>query len=215
VNTASVNCGRQQLRPKRDTSLGHFYLVIHLRATDAGKSLAPGGTVSGLVHLPAFIEPPHMIDKLVAVTQHSFGLSHITRHNGIALPARLRFRLHESRVAIHPTGSHIEKIWPRKKFIALAKKLTQQGLNPSRCTCRIPKRLNRSNRKRQTPTRCGFSDAPLDIWDKPKGPERVRNPAIPLAVLVAASRETPGTDATSIKSGTWPVMKAIGGRSRL
>ncbi|MFM0627037.1 glycosyltransferase family 9 protein [Paraburkholderia xenovorans] len=110
------------------TSLGHFDLVIQLRATDAGKSFAPGGTVCELVHLPAFIEPPHMIDKLVAVTQHSFGLSHITRHNGITLPARLRFRHHESRVAIHPTGSHIEKIWPRKKFIALAKKLTQQGL---------------------------------------------------------------------------------------
>ncbi|MDE1179043.1 glycosyltransferase family 9 protein [Paraburkholderia sp.] len=108
-----------------------FDLVIQLRATDAGRALSIDGTVCELVQLPSFNEPEHMIDKLVGVAQHAFGLSYLTRHNGIALPPHIRFRLFEHRVAIHPTGSHAEKIWPRKKFAGLAEKLLQQGLNAS------------------------------------------------------------------------------------
>lgn len=113
------------------TALGQFELVIQLRESAAGLALASSGRVCELVSLPAFDKHPHMIDKFVALAEDAFGLAQPTRHNGITVPRDLQLRRQPQRVAIHPTGSHIEKIWPQKKFIALAGKLAQRHLLPS------------------------------------------------------------------------------------
>jgi len=110
---------------------GPFDLVIQLRATTAGVSRAAEGEVCELVSFEAFQGGRHMIDKVAAVAHEVFGLADVTRHNGITVPHWIRFRANERRVAIHPTGSHIEKMWPRKKFVALVRKLVQRDFQPT------------------------------------------------------------------------------------
>lgn len=109
-----------------------FDLVIELHATPFGASLvSTGGRHCELARLEAFRTRRHMIDMFLSVARDGFGLARITRENGIAVPHHVRFRVNERRVAIHPTGSHIEKIWPQRKFVALAKKLVQRGYEPT------------------------------------------------------------------------------------
>ena len=115
---------------ERDAT-GSFDLVIQLRTTALGTELAADGAVCEMTRLAAFQAHDHMIDMIVAVARDDFGLVNVTRHNGITVPNSLRFRAHERRVAIHPTGSHIEKMWPRKKFVALVRKLAQRGFQPT------------------------------------------------------------------------------------
>lgn len=110
---------------------GKFDLVIQLRATPFGASLAAAGEVCEIVRCEVFQTHGHMIDMIVAVARDNFGLADVTRHNGIAVPNWIRFRVHERRVAIHPTGSHVEKMWPRKKFLALVRKLVQRDFQPT------------------------------------------------------------------------------------
>jgi hypothetical protein len=119
-----------EARNEREAA-GHFDLVIQLRTTALGVSLAADGEVCEIIRCDAFQEPGHMIDMIVAVARDTFGLANITRHNGITVPNWIRFRAHERRVAIHPTGSHIEKMWPRKKFVALVRKLVQREFQPT------------------------------------------------------------------------------------
>ncbi|SIO39494.1 glycosyltransferase family 9 protein [Paraburkholderia phenazinium] len=116
---------------EQQDAAGQFELVIQLRATPCGKALAASGEVCEIVGFDAFQVPGHMIDMIVAVARDEFGLADITRHNGITVPNWIRFRAYERRVAIHPTGSHIEKMWPRKKFVALAQKLVQRDFQPT------------------------------------------------------------------------------------
>jgi ADP-heptose:LPS heptosyltransferase len=116
---------------KTEDASERFDLVIQLRATQLGRSLAAGAEVCEIVSFDAFQVPGHMIDMIVAVARDAFGLADITRHNGITVPNWIRFRAYERRVAIHPTGSHIEKMWPRKKFVALAQKLVQRDFQPT------------------------------------------------------------------------------------
>ncbi|MGF6242031.1 ADP-heptose:LPS heptosyltransferase [Paraburkholderia sp. GAS38] len=116
---------------EQQAAAGQFELVIQLRATPCGKALAASGEVCEIVGFDAFQVPGHMIDMIVAVARDEFGLADITRHNGITVPNWIRFRAYERRVAIHPTGSHIEKMWPRKKFVALAQKLVQRDFQPT------------------------------------------------------------------------------------
>jgi ADP-heptose:LPS heptosyltransferase len=118
------------VRHEREAS-GKFDLVIQLRATPLGASLAADGEVCEIVRCEAFQALGHMIDMIVAVARDNFGLADVTRHNGIAVPNWIRFRIHERRVAIHPTGSHVEKMWPRNKFLALVRKLVQRGFQPT------------------------------------------------------------------------------------
>ncbi|MGF6763752.1 ADP-heptose:LPS heptosyltransferase [Paraburkholderia sp. GAS33] len=118
------------VRHEREAS-GKFDLVIQLRATPLGASLAADGEVCEIVRCEAFQALRHMIDMIVAVARDNFGLADVTRHNGIAVPNWIRFRIHERRVAIHPTGSHVEKMWPRNKFLALVRKLVQRDFQPT------------------------------------------------------------------------------------
>ena len=115
---------------ERDAT-GPFDLVIQLRTTALGTALAVDGEVFEMIRHAAFQAQGHMIDMIVAVARDDFGLANITRDNGITVPNSIRFRAHERRVAIHPTGSHIEKIWPRKKFVALMHKLVQRDFQPT------------------------------------------------------------------------------------
>lgn len=115
---------------ERDAT-GPFDLVIQLRTTALGTALAVDGEVFEMIRHAAFQAQGHMIDMIVGVARDDFGLANITRDNGITVPNSIRFRAHERRVAIHPTGSHIEKIWPRKKFVALMHKLVQRDFQPT------------------------------------------------------------------------------------
>jgi hypothetical protein len=113
------------VRSERDAT-GSFDLVIQLRTTALGIALAADGEVCEMIRRTAFQVQGPVIDMIVAVARGDFGLANITRHNGITVPNPIRFRAHERRVAIHHMGSHIEKIWPSKKFVALVHKLSQR-----------------------------------------------------------------------------------------
>ncbi len=50
--------------------------------------------------------------------------------NGLRPPAELIHRRFERRVAIHPTASSEEKMWPREKFLRVAVALRREGYDP-------------------------------------------------------------------------------------
>lgn len=50
--------------------------------------------------------------------------------NGFAPPPGLIHRRFKQRIAIHPTSSSEEKIWPKKKFLKVADRLKNEGYDP-------------------------------------------------------------------------------------
>ncbi|MFL9912425.1 glycosyltransferase family 9 protein [Paraburkholderia sp. RL17-337-BIB-A] len=106
-------------------------LVIQLYATAAGRALSADGELCEISRLDAFNKAGHMIERFVAVARDTFGLANVTRDTGIVAPCGIRPRTHAARVALHPTGSHDRKIWPRAKFAALAGKLIRRGFEPT------------------------------------------------------------------------------------
>jgi ADP-heptose:LPS heptosyltransferase len=106
-------------------------LVVQLHATAAGRALSAEGELCEISKLAAFNQAGHMIDRFVAVARDTFGLKNVTRDTGIVAPEGVRSRARFARVAVHPTGSHDQKIWPRAKFAALARKLVRRGFEPT------------------------------------------------------------------------------------
>ncbi len=111
---------------------GEFDTVIELRPTEQGPTLARSGKTLCLADLPAYHGPRHhMVDRIVDIASTVFELKDVTRSNGLTLPPGVVRRAAASRVVIHPTGSHPEKMWSRAKFLALARSLERLGLKPS------------------------------------------------------------------------------------
>jgi len=113
---------REELPPRVE-------LVMQLHATVEGRELARGGEFCEISKLDEFRNSEHMIDRFTAVARDTFELQDVTRDTGITPPSRLR--ANAARVAMHPTGSHNDKIWPRAKFASLARKLQSRGLEPT------------------------------------------------------------------------------------
>lgn len=117
---------------RADEYAGAFEVVIELRPTAQGSTLARSGKTLCLADLPAYHGPKHhMVDRIVDIAVTTFQLQDVTRSNGLILPPGVVRRAAANRVVIHPTGSHPEKMWSRPKFLALARSLERLGLKPS------------------------------------------------------------------------------------
>ncbi|QGZ65948.1 glycosyltransferase family 9 protein [Paraburkholderia acidisoli] len=110
---------------------GAFDTVIELRRTDFAPALSGTGETLCLSELDAYRAPNHMVDRITAVAASVLALPDVTRSNGIAVPAHVQRGRYANRVVIHPTGSHPEKMWSPNKFLALADRLREAGLQPS------------------------------------------------------------------------------------
>ncbi|BBU27706.1 hypothetical protein BTHE68_14400 [Burkholderia sp. THE68] len=114
-----------------DAWRGAFDTVIELLPTDYASTLSRSGTTLCLAKLPEYGGSKHMVDRIVEITTKVLGLRDVTRANGLVVPAGVMQGRFVDRVVIHPTGSHPEKMWGRKKFLALSRVLTRRQLQPS------------------------------------------------------------------------------------
>ncbi|SAK86944.1 transferase [Caballeronia temeraria] len=108
-----------------------FDTVIELRPTDYASALSRSGKTLCLAALPEYGGSKHMVDRIVDIASNVLGLSDVTRENGLVVPAGVMRGRFDNRVVIHPTGSHPEKMWSRKKFLALSRVLSRRRLQPS------------------------------------------------------------------------------------
>ncbi len=69
-----------------------------------------------------------MVENVDAAALKFFGVS--TKGYAMLPPKNLIHRRNKRRVAIHPTSSNHEKIWPKDKFIQVYQKLQQMGYDP-------------------------------------------------------------------------------------
>jgi len=70
------------------------------------------------------------VENLYRYSKEILGLEKAERGNGIMPPAGFQARRFMQRVAIHPTSSRPGKNWPKEKFIAMAKRLEEEGFKP-------------------------------------------------------------------------------------
>lgn len=108
-----------------------FETVIELWKTDYGAALSRSGQTLRLDQLPEYGGTKHMVERIVDVATHVLELREVTRSNGLVVPAGVMRGRFANRVAIHPTGSHPEKMWDRDKFIALSRALARRQFVPS------------------------------------------------------------------------------------
>ncbi|SAL79103.1 Glycosyltransferase family 9 (heptosyltransferase) [Caballeronia arvi] len=114
-----------------DAWQGAFDTVIELLPTDYAAALSRSGETLCLATLPEYRGSKHMVDRIVEVATKVFGLRDVTRANGLAVPAGVVEGRFANRIAIHPTGSHPEKMWGRAKFLALSRGLAHLHWQPS------------------------------------------------------------------------------------
>jgi len=68
-----------------------------------------------------------MLENIILGTKAMFSIGKVTNYNGITIPSHLTHRKDEKTIIIHPTASHPDKAWEKKRFIKLAKLLKQKG----------------------------------------------------------------------------------------
>lgn len=118
-----------------DRPLRHYDRLVEMfPRTIAGMlagELAPGQPLLKLIDLPAFQQPVHILESMLAIGQSDFGLTGpMLTDNGICAPAHLTFRREPRRVIIHPVASNDFKAWDPHSFVKLANRLRQCGLQP-------------------------------------------------------------------------------------
>lgn len=69
-----------------------------------------------------------MVENVAMAAELFFGERCID--NGFQTPVGLIYRRFPKRIAIHPTASSEEKIWPREKFLIVAESLRKNGYDP-------------------------------------------------------------------------------------
>lgn len=116
---------------KPEGHTGAFDTVIELWKTDYAAALSRSGRTLSLDRFPEYSGSKHMVERIVDVATHVLQLRDVTRSNGLVVPAGVMRGRFANRVAIHPTGSHPEKMWERDKFLALSRALMRRQLSPS------------------------------------------------------------------------------------
>jgi ADP-heptose:LPS heptosyltransferase len=69
-----------------------------------------------------------MVENIAAASWKFWKLK--TERSGLAPPSGLIHRRFKRRIAIHPTASSDEKIWPRDQFLKVANLLSNEGYEP-------------------------------------------------------------------------------------
>jgi hypothetical protein len=70
-----------------------------------------------------------MVDNLYFYCKDVLKLPQVTKSNGIRIPEQVKPKSVKNRIVIHPTSSRPGKNWPKKKYLAVKKKLEQDGYN--------------------------------------------------------------------------------------
>lgn len=85
-----------------------------------------------IVNEPYYLDS--QIDPMISIAEnlrrfceHVLRLPKISRGNGCIPPPELRHHAHPKRIVFHPTGSRLSKNWPKDRYLALARKLREEG----------------------------------------------------------------------------------------
>jgi hypothetical protein len=109
--------------------LGRYDVVLHAYAADVVdneiRSWHPRAWV--MDEWPVYRQTKPMIDIQLDVCRRSFGLSDVTRTNGLVIPAHVSQTVVPNRAVIHPSASYLHKQWLPKRFAKLAVQLREQG----------------------------------------------------------------------------------------
>lgn len=117
---------------RTNDDVGALRQYDHVIFLDHHKACMVADTLSNSFVLPKEMinQNISMLDNIIQISQHCFGLIEMTKNNGIKIPGGLVHRKFKNRIIIHPTSTDIAKNWPAGKFIKLARTLKANGLNP-------------------------------------------------------------------------------------
>jgi heptosyltransferase-3 len=113
------------------SSLDGYDTVVHTYAADVVgdvRSWHPRAWVMDEWAVYRQIKP--MLDIQLDVCRTMFGLTELSRSNGIHIPATVDTRVARRRAVIHPTASALHKQWLPQRFLRLARQLEAQGYEP-------------------------------------------------------------------------------------
>lgn len=77
-----------------------------------------------------FDEKKPMVDNIARAISSILGLNNVSKNNGLVVPEHLIHRRIKHRVLIHPSSQAKERIWPKEKFLEIAKWLEAEGFLP-------------------------------------------------------------------------------------
>lgn len=84
-----------------------------------------------------FNEEQTMVRNTCRALEILFG-GPVSKKNCLTPPQELIHRKHRKRVWIHPTSGSIERNWPQNKYMYLARRLEDLGLEPIVASCELP-----------------------------------------------------------------------------
>ncbi len=70
------------------------------------------------------------VENMVSISRRFFHHNTLTTANGIQPPKRLKWRINANRVCLHPTSAEISKNWLPSRFLCLADRLVNAGMQP-------------------------------------------------------------------------------------
>ena len=71
-----------------------------------------------------------MVEQAVAFCRTKLAIPNASAEPGFIIPRTFVARRHPRRVMLHPTSYNPKKNWPAEKYLCLARRLKQQGLDP-------------------------------------------------------------------------------------
>ena len=112
-------------------SLDGYDTVIHAYAADVVGDVRTWHPRAWVMdEWPVYRQIKPMLDIQLDVCRKMFGLTELSRANGIQLPATVYTRVARRRAVIHPTASALHKQWLPQRFLRLARQLESQGYEP-------------------------------------------------------------------------------------
>ena len=106
---------------------------VYLCDRNSGRKLdfAKAAVKDKFVYLPDFAaKSAPKVAQIVDYAQNSLKLAQYAAGNGCVLPKEFTTRRYDKRVILHPTSTDPRKNWPAKKFIKLARRLSDRGMTP-------------------------------------------------------------------------------------
>ena len=117
---------------EHDNSQKSVQIADYLKKIPIGKvlfimnySAKKHGSVDSSMY--CFDKKKTMLENIILGTKFMFSIENVTSDNGITIPSYLKHRKNRKVIIIHPTASHFDKTWDKKKFVKLAILLRQKG----------------------------------------------------------------------------------------
>ncbi len=77
-----------------------------------------------------FQETKPMAENIAYAIARLLKSNHMSKNNGLVVPAGLTFQAHPKRIIIHPTSSEEAKNWCKNSYLRLARRLRRKGFYP-------------------------------------------------------------------------------------